>query len=110
VDEQSVYEDAKKLEVSIGGIIAPIDTQGIGRAQQRILAQMQRLLTDARLDVRDYEYADTKVEQLQMAGEARKRFEQLNHDLIACSEYNIFSAVDVALYSARIQHIIARLV
>ncbi len=110
MEERSVYGEAKTLEVAISGMLSQIDPQSVGQAEQKLFSRMQRLLTDARLDVRDYEYADTRAEQLRMATEAQKRFEQLNHDIIACSEYNIFSAIDVAMYSSRIQHIIAKLV
>lgn len=110
VDQRSVYKIAKALEVSIGAIVAPIDVLALASPERKLLSRLKQLLADARLDARDYEYAETRLEQQHLAHDGRRRFEQLDHDLIACSEHNIFSAVDVALYSAQIQLIISRLV
>lgn len=94
----------------MGGIISLLDVQFLPAAEKKLVVDIQRALADVRLDARDYEYAETRAEQQLLAHDARKRFEQLNQDILAASEYNIFNAVDVALYSSKIQHIILKLV
>ncbi len=106
----SIYEEAKGLATSMGGIISLLDVQFLPAAEKKLVVDIQRALADVRLDARDYEYAETRAEQQLLAHDARKRFEQLNQDILAASEYNIFNAVDVALYSSKIQHIILKLV
>ncbi len=62
-------------------------------------------MADARLDVRDYEYAETRAEQQQHAKAAKKRLEQVRQAVLLASEYNVFSAIDVAHTTATIEQI-----
>lgn len=66
-------------------------------------------MVEARLDVRDYELSETRKEQLKNAAAAKKRLEKVRKDILAASEYNIFSAVDVAQFTGDIDHINERL-
>ena len=109
MEQQSLYDSAKALDTTVRRILALIDKDGLPFAEKSTIEQLQRLLTDAKLDVRDYEFADTRAEQLQLAGVAREHLEQVEKSILKASEYNIFSAVDVAAISASLQHIIARL-
>ncbi len=62
-------------------------------------------MADARLDVRDYEYAQARSEQLEHAEAGKKRLEQLRQAVLTASEYNVFSAIDVAHTTATIEQI-----
>lgn len=66
-------------------------------------------MAEARLDVRDYELSETRDEQLKNAATAQKRLVKVRKDILAASEYNIFSAVDVAQFTGDIDHINERL-
>lgn len=109
MDETSPYAQVKTLEAQISTLLSQIDIDAAPAKEHKLIVLIKRQLSDVRLDVRDYEYADTRIEQSKHAEEARKRVESLQGTILAASEYNIFSAVDVALFTAKAQHIAAQL-
>ncbi|HSW75388.1 MAG TPA: hypothetical protein VLG16_06005 [Candidatus Saccharimonadales bacterium] len=105
----SPYDQAKVLEQQITMIISAIDADAAPIDARILLAKLRRYTTDTRLDVRDHDYADTRAEQVRLGQEAKKRLEQLEKLVVAASEYNIFSAADVAQISATAQLLAAQL-
>lgn len=105
----SPYDQAKSLELQITAVLSAIDADSAPKEERNLIARLKRQVVDARLDVRDYDYADTRVEQTRHGEQAKKRLEQLEKLVVAASEYNIFSAVDVAQISAHIQTLVAQL-
>lgn len=103
--DKSPFLRIKQLETEIGGALSPIDAYELGMSQQKLVAVIKRELTDARLDVRDYELSETRAEQLEKAKAARKRLESLRKHILAASEYDIFGAVDVAQLTAQLDFI-----
>lgn len=103
----SLFDQAKSLELQIGGILSAYDPADMPARERDLVANLKHLLIDARLDARDYEYAQTRAEQLQVVKEAKKRLEQLQQSIVKASEYNIFSPVDVAVLSARVEQLIS---
>lgn len=73
------------------------------------MTQIKRQAIDARLEVRDYEYAETRAEQQKSALSANKYLQKLQTNMLKASESNLFSAADVALLSAQIEQIISEL-
>lgn len=107
--DASPYQQVKTLETQIGTLLSQLDIDALPPKERQLVTLIKRQLNDARLDVRDYEYADTRVEQSTHGQEAKQRLETVQHTIVAASEYNIFSAVDVALFTAKAQHIAAQL-
>jgi hypothetical protein len=107
VADQSLFKQAAALEQQIGGILSTFDVADLPHREKELIRALTQQLVDARLDARDYEYAETRNIQLRIAKEAKVRLELLQQTIIKASEYNIFGAVDVAELSARLQHIIA---
>lgn len=105
--EQSLLEQTKDLERQIGSLIAAYDVASLQRTEQQLVERLKRQLTDVRLDVRDYEYADTREEQLRMAIEAKGRLAQIRQAITKISEFGLFGAADIAQVSARIDRIIS---
>jgi hypothetical protein len=105
----SIFQEVKELEMQINSIVSFFDMADLPMAQQNLVGALKHQLIDARLDARDYEYAETRAEQLQVATEAGQRVEALQQNILEASTYNIFSAVDVAQLSARLQHIMSRM-
>lgn len=99
----STYTLAKRLDGEITRVVAAARAAGLleGSAQQE-LKLLKRDLTDARLDIRDYELAETKAEQLRLGEDASKRLTSVQQGILAASQYNVFSAVEVAQLSAQI--------
>jgi len=105
----SIFQQAKELETQVGKQLSAYDLADLPREQRDRIIQLKNTLIDARLDARDYEYAQTRADQLQAAKEARLRLEQAQAAIVKTSEYGLFSAVDVAQLSANIQQLIARM-
>ena len=99
----STYTLAKQLDGEITRILAAARAAGLleGRVQQETKL-LKRDLTDARLDIRDYELAETKAEQQQLGSDARKRLSNVEQSILAASQQDIFTAVEVAKLSAQI--------
>jgi len=109
VAQASLLALAKELETQLQQAVQASDIDSLLPGERELLRHVKRLIADARLDVRDYEYADTRAEQLKLAAAARKRFERLEQGILEASKSSLFSAVDVAALSAASQEIIAGL-
>lgn len=105
----SPLKRARELETQLTHLAATMDVDALRPAERELLLRITHQATDARLDVRDYEYAETRAEQLRLAKEARSRLEALQEDIVEASKYSLFSAIDVAATSAGLQQIIAAL-
>ncbi|HSH56300.1 MAG TPA: hypothetical protein VK983_05785 [Candidatus Limnocylindrales bacterium] len=95
MQEASPLDQMRRLERQILGIIAYLDVDLIGRRTAQTISQLQRDIGDARLDLRDFETADTRAELVEYGKEALKRLDQLRTTILKASESGIFSSVDV---------------
>lgn len=75
---------------------------------QQKIEQLRNVLIDARLEVQDYELAETRDSQLRNAKKAKK-YLQVIKSTITDSELNVFGAVDVAHLTAQVEQITVRL-
>lgn len=105
----SLLEEAKELEAQVTKQFAARDIASLPHAQKELVNTVKHQLVDARLDARDYEYAQSRAEQLEYAAEARPRLEELHKNIMKASEYGLFSAVDIAHVSARLQQLLSHL-
>ena len=102
---ESPFRMVKGLENQIVAVLAALDIYAMPQVERRIVTELRRDIVDARLDVRDYELSETRDEQLMKAKVAAERLEQVRKHILAASEVNIFSAIDVAQLTAIIEHI-----
>jgi hypothetical protein len=107
VVNQSPYELLRSLENELNGILSGQSVYDLPPVQQKMIARIRREVNEARLDVRDYQSSETKPAQAKFAKQATKRLRSIGSILLAASTYNIFSAIDVALISAKVEQIIA---
>lgn len=105
----SPYLLTKQLETHLSGALSGIDVYALELAPRKVVTDLRRRITDARLDTRDYELSETREEQLKHARAAKKRLGVVRKDILAASEYNMFSAIDVALITGTIDQIIERI-
>lgn len=110
LEEQSPFLAIKSLELQLIGILSAIDIYAVSASEQKTVALLKRELTDARLDVRDYELSETRVEQLGKAQEARQRLNHVRRLILSASEFDIFGPVDVAQLTAQVELIDSRLI
>ncbi len=107
--EISELELIKRLERRILGMLAALDVDLIGPETARRIARLKQVVVDAKLDVRDYEMADSRIEMSQLAEEAISRMEQVRTALLAASEHGIFGAIDVAQLTVELEQIIVQM-
>lgn len=95
----------KALDTQLNSVLSGLDVASLPRSEQRLVNGLKHDIVDARLDIRDYELSETRDEQLHKAREAKKRLERIRKGILATSEYNVFSAVDVAQLTAQLEQI-----
>ena len=105
----SIFQETKELETQVNGILSAYDLADMPREQATLVTSLKHQLIDARLDARDYEYAQTRADQLLAAKEGKERLDTVRAAIVKISEYGLFGAVDVAQLSATIQHIMSRM-
>lgn len=105
MEQQSPFLLVKQLETQLNGVLSAIDVYSLPAAERKTVTTLKRELTDARLDVRDYELSETRDEQLKNAKIAKKRLEHIRKNILAASEFNVFSAIDVAQLTAQLEQI-----
>lgn len=105
----SLTDQAREIETRINGILSSFDIDSLPSRERELIALIKRQATDARLDIRDYQYAETRNEQLALAKEAKKRCEQVRRLMLKASESDLFSAIDIAQMTAQIDQLISQL-
>jgi hypothetical protein len=101
----SLLEQAKELEAQVTRLFTVHDITTLPHVQKELVNTVKHQLVDARLDIRDFEYAQSRVEQLEYAAESRPRLEELHRNILKASEYGLLSAIDIAHVSARLQQL-----
>ena len=96
----------KSLETQLRAVVSKLDLAEVSREERAAVTALKNDLTDARLDIRDYEFSETRAEQLKLAKQARTSLGKIRADILHASEYNIFNAVDVAQFTAQLEQII----
>lgn len=105
----SLTQRVKELELQIGTVLATRDLDNLEPTVRDACRALKHQATDARLAVREYEYADTRATQLAAAKEGRHYLSIVQERIVKLSEYDIFSAVTVAQLSAHIESIATEL-
>lgn len=106
----SPYDMAKTIERALTSVLSGIDVANLDPGPGSIVGALKRQATDMRLEVRDYELAETRAEQIERARDGRQRLEDLRKHILAASQYDLFSAIEVAQVSAHIDRLIGNLV
>jgi hypothetical protein len=109
MEVQSPYLLMQQFERLLLGHLSAIDIYDVPAAERKVITALKHETVDARLDIRDYELSETREEQLDNAKEAKSRLQRLHKHILAASEYNVFSAIDVAQMSATLEQIKERL-
>lgn len=107
--QESAFDQIKRLEMYVLNILSRLDIDVLERHEQKLVLAIRRQFTDSKLDVRDYEFAETRVEQTELAKAAIKSLETVRATILAASEHYLFSAVDVAMLSAQLEVLVTEL-
>ncbi len=106
--QQSALSLARHIQAEIAKALAG-ETEPDAPARA-LFAKLKRNAADMRLDVRDYELAETRSEQEQLGRTARERLAATEQGMLLASQHNVFGAVEVAHLSAQIAQLSDRLV
>lgn len=99
----SPFMAMQELERHIKSLLRPLDIEILGELSRKAVVSIKLNITDARLDIRDYELSETREEQLKNAAEAKKRLAKLERDILTASD--VFSALDTAHITAKLEQI-----
>ncbi len=102
---ESITDKARDIEARITSVLSALDIDGLPLTERNLVEQIKRVAVDARLDARDYQYAETRAEQLTLAIAAKKRYQLLQRHILKASEQNMFSAIEIAQLSAHIEQL-----
>lgn len=94
----------KQLQADILRIIRSIDVADLSTAQQKILSELTNDLFDTRLEIMDYESAESRADRHQPARLAKLRLARIDKT-ITSGKLEMFGPVDVVHTSAYIEQI-----
>jgi hypothetical protein len=103
MENTSPFLAMQRMEAQLKGLLRNIDTELLTAAEQKAVAAIKRLMVDARLDIRDYELSETRVEQLQNAETAKKRIATLQSHVLEAGA--VFGPADVAQIGGQLEQI-----
>jgi hypothetical protein len=109
VGTTSPLAEIKQAELLIKGVLRKQDLHSLSRADQKVIAQLKQDISDARLDIRDSEYADTGEDYKRHVTTAKQRIAKVIAAILVLSQEGIFSPIEVAELSAKLEIIGSRL-
>ena len=107
--EQTPYQLAVELQRTVKVLIAGLSADDMPHVEKTLLKQLKSNLADMRLDIRDYDLAETRAEQMSFILAAQSRVSDIREQVVVLSTYNVFSGVDVAHVTAKLEYISERL-
>jgi hypothetical protein len=103
MEHASPFLAMQRVEGQVKTLLRGVDADLLASDEKKTLAGLRRLMTDVRLDIRDYELSETRDEQIKCRQAAKKRLGELQKAILAVSA--AFSPADVAQVSARLEQI-----
>ncbi len=105
---QSPFLLVKQVQADVFGLLRSFDIGDLEAKEQKRVDQLRIDLSDARLDIQDYELAETRDNQLRNAKDARERLNRAQ-TYISANDLSVFGPVEVAHLTAQIGQIKDRL-
>ncbi len=96
----SLTQAVQQIDRQIKGILRQVDVESLGRTEQHGCKQIKLACNEIRLDVRDYEYAQSRAEQVKWARLAKHNIRALEAHILLLGD--VFGPADVALLSAQL--------
>lgn len=107
-DIQSPFLLTKRLSADVLHLLTQIDVSRMDIPDQQKIEKLRNALIDVRLEIQDYELAETRENQIRNAKKS-KQYLLIIKNTITDSELNVFGAVDVAHLTAQVEQITASL-
>jgi hypothetical protein len=99
----SPLTEIKQAETMIKAVLRRQDLQSFSHADQKTIARLKQDIVDARLDIRDAEYADTGEDYRRNVKEAKQRLAKIIAAILLLSQEGLFSPIEVAELSAKLE-------
>jgi DNA-binding FrmR family transcriptional regulator len=100
-NNQSLLKQFTSVVGQVGAILNRLDIDSIDRPALKLIGTIKHLLADTRLDIRDWEMSEHRAEMEANGTQAIERLEQARAAILLASEWNIFTAIEIAEISAR---------
>ncbi|MCA9327713.1 hypothetical protein KDA14_04250 [Candidatus Saccharibacteria bacterium] len=97
---QSLTSVAQHIDRRVKGLLREHDEESLPKSQRADIRRLRLACNEIKLDVRDYEYAETRTEQLKWRKIATHNIGVAEHALLALGD--IFSPADVAELGAQL--------
>lgn len=97
---QNLTATAQQIDRRVKGILRGVDIDLLVPDERKLVQKLRLACNEVKLDVRDYEYAQARIEQQKWAMIARHNMQALETLLLALGD--IFGPVDIAELSAHI--------
>lgn len=106
----SLVQIFKKVDLALINHFNGVDVLALPRAERELVEHIRRTAADLKLDIRDYELAETRPIQLKYLKDAKTQSEQLRASILKASGYGMFGAADVAQLTATLEQASERLI
>ena len=93
----------QRVEGELKRLVRQIDPDSLELDEKKALGQLRRLSLDTRLDIRDYELSETRLEQISKAVDAKNCLAKLEAAMLSASM--VFGPADIAQLSAQLEQI-----
>jgi hypothetical protein len=101
--KKSPFAGMRELELQIKSVLQPLDMDELTEATRKSVRSLKQLVVDAKLDARDYEFSETREEQVKNAVAAKNRIKLI--EVIILNAQDVFSAIDTAHITAKLEQI-----
>ena len=96
----SLTEQIQQIDRRVKTMLRMASIEELDREEAHTLKQLKQYCNETRLDVREYEYAETRLEQQKAAVKARRNLAKLEKSILQLS--SIFGPADTADLGAHI--------
>lgn len=97
---ESLTGQFAQLDREMRGMLRSVDSEKLDRSEREVIMKLKTALSEIRLDIRDYEYAQTRAEQTKWSKHGRHNLRALNALVLMLAQ--VFGPADVASIGARI--------
>lgn len=93
----------QQVDRQLKGLLRQYPVESLTVEERRYVKQLKQLINEARLDVRDYDFAQTRVEQDAHGKNALQRIRKLVETILNLS--SVFGPADIAQLTAQLEQI-----
>jgi hypothetical protein len=108
-DTATPLQQLQQIETFIRGILTAFVDEDLPTAGRRAVQDIRQTMAQARKALRDYEREEDARQQASLLPESIAGLEQARRNILEASQYDVFSAVDVAHVTAKIDQLTDRL-